>query len=383
MRVVLHKHILNELWPTFLASLFVAVFIILATKMLSITEMIVNQGVGAAQVGVMIVYLLPDIIAFALPAAALIAVVVGFLRLSADNEIIALKSCGISLYQMLPPVLALSFLGFVAAIAVSVIAVPWGNRSFKNLLFEIAASKADLGIKERVFCEPFDNVIFYVNSYSPGDRVMREVFVVDKRNPRVTNTIVAAQAGALAHPRKKAITLRFSEGSVFVTERGKKTERTIKFSTYDLNINLKDIMAALQSRRKDPKEMSVGELFRKISSVQSKSKDYYEMMIELMEKFALPVGVFFMGLIGAPLGAQLKARGRSAGIGVSLLVFLIYYFFLAAARSFCETGAVPPVLGVWIPNLFLASGCVYLLRRVARERPIELLPQKLRRMQKH
>jgi lipopolysaccharide export system permease protein len=89
-----------------------------------------------------------------------------------------------------------------------------------------------------------------------------------------------------------------------------------------------------------------------------------------------------MGLIGAPLGAQLKARGRSAGIGVSLLVFLIYYFCLAAARSLCETGAVPPAAGVWIPDLILTGGCLYLLRRVAQEKPIALLPNALRRMQK-
>ena len=69
--------------------------------MLSITELIVSRGVHVGQVIGMVVYLLPDVITFALPAAALIAVVVAFLRLSADNEIVALESSGVSLYQML------------------------------------------------------------------------------------------------------------------------------------------------------------------------------------------------------------------------------------------------------------------------------------------
>ena len=109
MNLTINKYIINEIWPTFLASLFVSVFIILATKMLSITELIVSQGVHLAQVIGMVVYLLPDIIAFALPAATLIAVVVAFLRLSGDNEVVALQSSGVSLYQMLSPVVVLSF----------------------------------------------------------------------------------------------------------------------------------------------------------------------------------------------------------------------------------------------------------------------------------
>ena len=50
MKLTLHKYIFNEIWPTFLASLFVAVFIIIATKMISITELVITKGVHATQV---------------------------------------------------------------------------------------------------------------------------------------------------------------------------------------------------------------------------------------------------------------------------------------------------------------------------------------------
>ena len=174
MKTTLYKYIINEIWPTFLASLLVSIFIILTTKMVSITELIVTKGVHVAQVVWMIVYLLPDIITFALPAASLMAVVVAFLRFSSDSEIIAMESSGVSLYQMLPPVVCLSFLGFLIAIAVSVIAVPWGNKSFKDLIFRIAESKADMSIQEHVFCEPFNKVVFYVNSFSRRERTMKK-----------------------------------------------------------------------------------------------------------------------------------------------------------------------------------------------------------------
>ena len=341
--------------------------------MLSITELIVNRGVHVGQVVRMLLYLLPDIIVFALPAACLMAVVVAFLRLSADSEIIALKSSGVSLYQMLPSVVALSLSGLLIALVIGTVLVPWSNRSFKDLIFQIAESNADLGIKERVFCEPFDNVIFYVNSFSTRERVMKDVFVADRREKDVTNTIVAQQGRIIPHPQERIITLHFLNGTIFMVGRNLQSSRTIQFNTYDLNIGLKDIMAALASRKKAPKEMTVGELARQLGKSQKGTQEHNETMIELLEKFSIPLAVFLMGIIGVPLGAQLRARGRSAGIGVSLLVFLIYYMCLAGMKSICESGTIPPTFGIWIPDLFLLISCIYLLRRVAHERSINFL----------
>jgi lipopolysaccharide export system permease protein len=373
MNLTINKYIINEIWPTFLATLFVSIFIILTTKMLSITELIVSQGVDPVQVISMVVYLLPDIIAFALPAATLIAVVVAFLRLSADNEVVALQSSGVSLYQMLSPVIALSFFGLLLAFMISVIAVPWGNRSFKNLVFQIAESKADLGIKEHIFCEPFDDVVFYVNSFSGRDRLMKDVFVVDRRDRTVTNTIIAEEGRIILHPQEKIITLRFIRGTVFAVGKNLQSARTIGFKTYDLNIGLKDIMASIASRKKDPKEMSIGELRKKLKDNALEEVKHNEMMIELLERFTLPLAVFFMGIIGAPLGAQMRARGRSEGIGVSLIVFLSFYICLAGMRSLCETGFISPSIGMWIPDLFLLFCCLYLLRLSARQRSLNIL----------
>jgi len=374
MKITLYKYIVNEIWPTFLACLFVSVFIVVATKMLSITDLVVAKRVPLAQVIRMVVYLLPDIIAFALPAASLIAVVLAFLRLSVDSEIIALKSTGISLYQILPPVVLLSCVGLLIATVISFIGVPWGNSSFKNLIYQIAKSKADLGIKERVFSEPFDNVVFYVNHYSEQKKEMRDVFITDSRDNSVTNTIIAEKGRVFFHPEEKIITLRFKNGTIFVVEKNLQSGRAIKFKTYDFNIGLKDIMAALASRQKSPKEMTAGELMRQLRTTPKGEIEHNEMMIELLEKYAIPLAVFLMGIIGMPLGAQLKGRGLSLGIGVSLTVFAIYYLCLAGVKNVCESGALPPVIGVWIPDLFLLIACIYLLRRVGREQTINFVP---------
>jgi len=371
--MTLYRYIINEIWPTFLASLLVFIFIMVAARMLSITELIVTRGVGISQVLGMVLYLLPDILTFALPAVTLMAVVVAFLRLSADSEIIALKSSGISLYQMLPPVAAFAFLVFLMGLAISLFAAPWGNRAFKDLLFKIAESRADLGIKERVFCEPFDHLVFYVNSFSRQERALKDIFVVDRRDEEVTNTIVAEEGRIIVEPDQRIITIFFGKGTIFAVEKNMNTARTIQFNTYGLTIGLKDVMKDLTSRQKAPHELSVGNLIQEMKTAPKGDVQRSRMMRELLEKLSIPLAVLFMGIIGVPLGAQMRARGRTAGIGVSLAVFSIYYICLMVVRSICSSGSVPPAVGVWVPDLFLLMTLIYLLRRAADERSIHFL----------
>jgi len=373
--MTLYKYIFREIWPTFLASLFVFIFIMMAARMLSITELIVTRGVHLSQVAGMVLFLLPDILTFALPAVTLMSVVVAFLRLSADSEIIAMKSSGVSLYQMLPPVIVFSLLAFVACLTISVFAAPWGNRSFKDLLFKIAETKADLGIKERVFCEPFGNLVFYVNSFSREARVLKDVFVVDRRDQEMTSTIVSDEAQIIMRPEERTITLLFLKGTIFLVEKSLDASRTIKFNTYALNIGLKDVLADLASRKKAPHELSVSQLIAQLKNTPDTDSEYSRIMRELLEKFSIPLAVFFMGIIGVPLGAQIRGRGRSTGISVSLMVFSVFYLILMIIRSVCSTGALSPVFGVWIPDLFLIVSVIYLLRRASNERPIHLMPR--------
>ncbi|MBW1766972.1 MAG: LPS export ABC transporter permease LptF [Deltaproteobacteria bacterium] len=372
MKLTLHKYIFREIWPTSVACLLVFALVMMATRMLSVTEWVINQGVYPLQVLNLVAFLLPNLILFALPAVSLIAVLVAFLRLSSDNEIIALKSTGISLYQMLPPVLVFSFIGCLGATLIAVFGVPWGNRSFKDMVFQILESKADIGIKERVFFQPCDDVFLYINKISTKDRVMKDIFVEDRRDKSIRNTIVAKEGRILSHRNSRMITFRFKDGTIFILEKGFRTTRTIEFETYDLNIGLDDLMPSLALRKKAPKELFIRELIHNINRTPKGGVKYNEMVIELLERLSIPLAVFLMGLIAVPLGSQLRSRIRSLGIFLGLVIFLIYYMCFMGMKSLCETGALSPYIGMWIPDMFLVVCCVYLLQRVANERPLNI-----------
>ena len=105
----LYSYILREIFSVFFASILIFIFIILATKMMGITEMIITYRVKLANIFTIISCLFPRAFLFALPPACLICILLTFLRFSSDNEITALHASGISLYQILPPVFLFSY----------------------------------------------------------------------------------------------------------------------------------------------------------------------------------------------------------------------------------------------------------------------------------
>lgn len=378
MKLTLHKYIFHEIWPTLLASLAVFLFIVLAARVLNLAEWMINHGVHPFQLAKMIFYLLPGMVLFALPAVLLMSVFVAFHRLSNDNELQAMKSSGISLYQMLPSVVLISLAGFLVALFLSSSAGPWGRKSFKDFVFTIAHSRADLGIQERIFCEPFKGVTFYVSNFAPKERVMKDVFLVDRRDPAMTATIVAREGRIDSREELRLITVRFLDGTIFMANKKQEEGRTITFSTYDLGIGLDDIMPALAGREKDPKEMSFEELRNGLKGPPKQNSRQPEILLELMERFSIPFAVFLMGLIGAPLGAQLRAGGRLVGIVVSLLIFLFYYLLLVGVRNIGETGFLSPAVGSWFPVFFLLCACLYLMKRSEKEKSVALFERLLR-----
>jgi lipopolysaccharide export system permease protein len=355
LRLTLFKYISREIWSVFIVSLLVFSFIAMAANIMNIMDFLVNQGFTLAQVMTMIVCMFPQVILFSLPAACLMSVMLAFVRLASDNEIIALHASGVSLFQLMPPVFFFSVACGLIAGFMTLYGVPWGNRTSKDYELGIIKSKTNLTIKERVFNEPIDGLCFYVNSYSTRDKEMNDVFVVDRRDEKTTNTIVAEKGMIVTGRSSNTIDILFRNATIFSDEKGvKNTRRTIKLpEEFSMSVDLGDVASKIASREKKPKEMYFRELLSGLKDYEVKASKRIEMGVQLYEMFSIPIAIFVLGIIGAALGSHVKARGRTTGIMISLIVFLIYYTSLMGSQYLCELGIVAPYIGVWVPVLLL------------------------------
>ncbi len=368
MKRIINIYIFKEMVPNFIVSLLVFTFLVLAGRILKMTEWMVNHGIGIYQVLMITVYTMPYVLFYTLPMATLLASLIAFSRLNEDNETIALKSSGVSLYQLMPPVAIFSVICCFLASFISIYLVPMGNDSLSRVLFETARSNTSIGIKQGVFNNNIPGIVLYANRVSPSDKTMKGVFIFDDRQPGLSNAITAQKGNIHSNKEKMILNLHLKDGSVTRVDKDLESSSLLRFKSYNLNIDISDIASKFSSRRKGKKEMSIAELRDRLSETKKGTVKYSLLAVELQRKFSIPLACLILGIMGVPLGLMMKERGRSWGVALSIIVFTFYYIMLSAAESLGEVGTLNPTISMWLPDVVLGGATVFLFLRAARDK---------------
>lgn len=367
---IVGRYVFREMIPPFLINLILFTFIFLMAEILDITDLVLNHRVSLSSVLLMLICSIPSFMVFVVPMSVMMGVLLGFLRLSNDNEIIAMKSAGFSIYRLLSPVFVFCLIGFLVTGFMSIYGSPWGRLSFKALLFETAKSNIHIGLKERTFNDSFKDVMLYVGKIDKQDKTLGDVFIEDQQTPGMVSTVVAPRGKLSCDSEKLAFRLTLFNGIINKVDQENKTAHSVSFDIYDFQLGASQILSAREHGPKGRKEMSLGELRRSIGKATEKDAKYYLMLMEYHKKFSIPFACFVFGLIAVPLGIQSKSAKRSYGMVLGLFFFLIYYLFLSAGLVFSEAGVCPPIVGMWGPNLVIGAVGLYMLVMSAKERPL-------------
>ncbi len=368
---IIYRYIFKDMIPPFVINLLFFNFIFLLTKILNITNMIVNYRISLFDVILLLIYSIPHFLEFVIPMSVMTTVLLTFFRMSSDNEIVALKAGGMSIYKLLPPVLLFCLIGCMLTGFMTIYGLPWGRLSFKKLTYEVALSNANIGMKERTFNDNFEGVMLYMNKIDLKNKALMDIFIEDQRTKNIISTIVAPRGEMNIEANKLLFHLRLQNGTINQVDIDNKTVHSINFDTYDINLDLKKSVTT-KKRRKDEKEMSIVELNKYLKDTVNKDAKYYANLIEFHRKFSIPFACFALGLLGVPLGVQSKSAKRPFGLGLGLIFFLLYYLMLSAGWVFGEAGVYPPLIGMWMPNIVIGGIGLYLLVRTADDRPIKI-----------
>jgi lipopolysaccharide export system permease protein len=366
---IINRYIFRGMVSPFLLNLVFFTLIFLTTKILDITNLIVNYRIGFFKVLMLFVYSMPYFLVFVIPMSVMMGVLLTFLRMATDNEIVALKSGGVSLYRMLPPVILFSLLGCAMTAAMTLYGLPWGKTAFKNLVRDVAVSNLNIGLKERTFNDAFEGMMLYVNKIDLKSDMLEDVFIEDRRHEKVVSTIVAHKGELVLQPEILSFVLRLKDGIVNQVKLDQKTSNAVTFKTYEVTLDVKQAVRTSKSKVKDEEEMSLKELRRFIESAREKDTRYYKALIQFHNKFSIPLACLVLGILAVPLGVAAKATKRSYGLGLGLFFFLCYYALMSFGWVLGKSGTYPPAMGIWAPNAVMGMVGIFLLVRTANENP--------------
>ena len=360
----LNLYIASNLLVSTLIGIGVLTFVMLGGSLFKAFDL-VSRGVSLTMLLKFMGYMIPYFLQFTLPLALLCATVLVFSRLSADNEISAMRASGISLWQIIAP-------GLLLAAAFSAICLYLQTEVGPESYYRAKQLKSSSNVKNPMaFIEPgryvhFPDHVIYVGDRDESRIQDVQIYSLDKKG-KVKEDITAPYGNVDYNERTAKLTMNLKNAVISMTDKREKGGEDRRHAAGDLTYAFDyDKLQSRENVTRDPERMSMGRLLSTVYIYNNTGKSTAPLYIELHTRLSLafvPVAFF---LIGIPFGIRTKRTETSIGIVVSLILAVIFYLFLPLAESLQDFGQYHPEILVWVPNVLYQVGGLYALRRIAR-----------------
>jgi LPS export ABC transporter permease LptG/LPS export ABC transporter permease LptF len=366
---ILSRYVFREILTSSALATALATFVIFLQRSSRLFEILVRSAKGMAFLE-LCVLVLPPVLLLSIPFGVLVGILVGLGRMSADNEMVAMRSGGVSSRIVVSPVVVFALLATGVSAACALWLNPLAIRAFYKIVNREGSSQITADVEPRVFEEQFtnDNTVLYVEDVKSeaGPVVWRGVFIADLTPPAERKTglkdqpvgpkiTVAREALALPDPAHNRVQLMLRDQSVHEAPYHSMAPSGVMVLTQN---------AQQEQKAKPYEEMFTRELLAFIRAHPRKTQEGTDALIELHRRLALPVGCLMLALVGIPLGASSRKGGRSAGyVWAIFLAFFCYYLAYITLTRLASSHSLPVELASWLPNAaFFVAGVVMIAR---------------------
>ncbi len=358
----LQRYILTEFAGPTLFALVGLTLVLMVGNLVQFADLVISKGVAVAQIIKLFLFLVPYLLTFSLPMAVLVGTLIAFGRLSADNEITAMRSCGISLVRLSLPIVSIALLLSFACVYINDQILPKAHFASRRMLAQIGMKNPTAYLEPGTFIRAFEGYILFI--YDIHGHELFNVRIYQFQEGKPTRTLVAKKGEFISIPDKDIVKLKLIDG---ISDEPNPRDPThiykLNFQTYYLTMNLSSQIQKGELQKK-PKDMTFAEIKEEIKSLRRSGVAVYPLQAEFHRKIAMAFASFFLVLIGFPM-ALLTHRGeRTIGSALALGVFALYYILLALGDALAIQGIIAAPIATWLPNGLMGCLSIVLFRKI-------------------
>ena len=330
--------------------------------------LLVNHDVPMEYLLAFIAYVLPFSLIFTIPWGLLTAILLVFGRLSADNELIALRANGVSVTRVCVPLAGIALVFTAICSWLNVQVAPAAQEKLRSTIFDLATRNPMALFGSDQVIDQFPGRKIYVGK-KEGNRLENiTVFELDENS--LPMKVTFARSGMLeADLQNKRILMhlyaaRYQQRDEKDPNDLRKIRDGINMAEGTLPISLEDLYEK-EKKRPSRSALSIQQLLEQLKSENKREQSASR--TEINKRFSFPFACLAFAIIGVPLGVTAHRRETSVGFAVGLIVAVTYFLFVIIGDTLRGNPRVHPELLVWFPNvLFIVLGAL-LFRRLARQ----------------
>lgn len=363
-RVISRELLVNVLFAILVLSL----VLVVGNIFRKLLPLLVNHDVPVEYLISFIAYVLPFSLIFTIPWGLLTAVLLVFGRLSADNELIALRSNGVSITRICVP------LGFVALVCcliclwLNVQVAPAAQEKLRSTIFDLATRNPMALFGSDQVIDQFPGRKIYVGK-KEGNK-LDNIIVFEMNDDALPIRVTYARTGMLeADLENKRILMHLYDARYQQRDEKDpfdlgKIRDGISMTEGTLPISLEELY---EKEKKKPSRsaLSIEQLLDQLKSGNKRERS--ESRTEINKRFSFPFSCLAFAVIGVPLGVTAHRRETSIGFAMGLIVAITYFLFVILGDTLRATPSVHPELLVWFPNVLFGVLGMLLFWRLSRQ----------------
>lgn len=354
---LMDRYVWRELLPPFAFGVAVGWVLLLGQFLYDQMPLLLSRGLPFRLIGRFLLYLVPGVTVLALPVGVALATCLVLTRLGRDNEVMAWRMSGVSLWRILLPVFLFALLVTSCDFLLNDRVAPWANHESLNILRRISMTRPVALLDEHRFFRAADKYFFYVSNVDRRHNKLYGVMVYEQdpktgKFPRAYIAQVAFRQGGKWHLRDGYVHQYNARGELLAEGRMKQ-----------ITLDIAEDISAYWSEQRGPTEMSSARLRELIDLYRRSGRSVLAWEVDYHFKYSIPFACLVMMLLGAPLGLRFARYGSFGGLLIWVFLVFLYQGFLSWIRYLGLVGALSPFLAAWATNLlFAAVGGVLLWR---------------------
>jgi lipopolysaccharide export system permease protein len=287
--------------------------------------------------------------------------------MSAENELLAMRTGGLSYLRICLPVLIVAGLLSLFCLWINVEVAPRAQERMQNSILSVATDNPVALFGSEQVIDQFPNKKIYVGRREGNKLYNLHVFELNERSQPIR--VISAKEGTLtADHAQRAMIMRLKDATFEQYDAEDPTDldkmrHGIRMNEVPIVVSLEELYQKNQARR-TLTVMSVKEL---MNQVDNKNKNRgTKALTEFHKRFSFSLACLTLAVVGIPLGITTQRRETSAGFGVSLLVAFGYFMFIEVANSLRDNALARPHLIMWLPNILGLALGIWLFSRLAK-----------------
>ncbi len=360
---ILNWYIVKNFLATFLMAILVLTFLMTGNNIMKIVDYM-TQGVPAATAFEFLLLSMPMVMAFTIPWAALVSIMLVFGRMSADNEITSMRACGISILQIISPLLVLMFALTCLCLYIQMEVGPPSLGKARTLIKSAAASSPLAFFTPGIPVE-ISGLKVYIDSKDSDGNIYGIQIYVPNSDGSTKQDIMATRGRIESDPETQDMRILLYDALIETTEGSDGDRKKVYAFSEESDIQLPfGTRYNTRNVSVDDKYLSYRGLFARSALLQEQGASREKLTaidVEINQRIALSLGPIAFLLLGLPLAIRTSRRETSIGLILSVILAALYYCGILVSDALRNHPNLYPQYIVWIPPiLFQLFGIIYL-----------------------